>query len=653
MKLLHKIFAAAAGILALSSCVEDAITPLTGKYEKPVKYELNTLVSQSVEKGEKTRTFTVEVSGSDASISMKMVGDKYFLADGSYTASPADAAKKGTYIVGNGGTTFTRGGSTVPVESGAIKVVQGEGTYSFSGILWLADESVVEIMSNVSLAYEADPEAIVLNTVISATSNVASGTNSLTLNLATDGVTATYDPNTWSNVYSGTGNYLALDIYSADGYLHEGTYTACAVGGAINEGEFGIGWDPGDLWGIGMVFENWGTCWWNVNDGAVSLGQKVTEGTVTVTRKGSKWVIELVSGEGKSMLWTKFEGAIDAVTDPSLGGGGNTDDTDYVELTTLLSATSNVANGTPSLTLNMATEGVTATYNAATWSYVYEGEGHYLALDIYSPDGKLYTGTYNAGSTGGAIGEGLFGIGWDPGDLWGIGMVFENWGTCWWKVENSAATAESKIVDGTVEVAVVGENVVIKVKSSTVNAKFDYPMAQFVDGTGAPIEVVNLGGGNDEPAPTPDYTELVSVLSATSNVANGTPSVTINLATDGVTSTYDPATWSTVYSGEGYYLALDVYSADGKLAPGTYTACATGGAIAAGEFGIGWDPGDLWGIGIVFENWGTCWWTVANGATSAEKVLDGTLTVEVSGDEYTITLESSTVNAQYVGPITL
>ena len=127
MKLLHKIFAAAAGILAISSCVEDAITPLTGKYEKPVKYELNTLVSQSVEKGEKTRTFTVEVSGSDASISMKMVGDKYFLADGSYTASPADAAKKGTYIVGNGGTTFTRGGSTVPVESGAIKVVQGEG----------------------------------------------------------------------------------------------------------------------------------------------------------------------------------------------------------------------------------------------------------------------------------------------------------------------------------------------------------------------------------------------------------------------------------------------------------------------------------------------------------------------------------------------
>ena len=640
MKLFYKLFAAAASILALSSCVEDAIAPMTGKYEKPVLHEMNTLVDQSVEKGEKTRTFTVELAGENASFVMKMVGDKYFLADGSYTPATADAAKKNTYIVGNGGTTF----NNIPVESGAIKVAQGEGTYTFSGILWLADESVIEVKSTVALVYEADPEAVKLNTVISATSNVASGTNSLTLNLATDGITATYDPNTWSNVYSGTGNYLALDIYSADGYLHEGTYTACATGGAINPGEFGIGWDPGDLWGIGMVFENWGTCWWDVNNGAVSLNQKVTEGTVTVTRKGSKWVIELVSGEGKNMLWTKFEGAIDAVTDPALGGG-SADTTDYTELTNLLSATSNVANGTKSLTMNLGTDGISSTTDPNTWQTVWTGEGNYLGLDIYSEDGKLYTGTYNACAAGGAINAGEFGIGWDPGDLWGIGMVFENWGTCWWNVAGGAAVAAGKVTDGTVEVLVEGANLVIKLKSTLVNAKFTYPVADF------PIEVVNLGG-ND--APEFEGTELSVLLSATSNVANGTNSVTINLAEEGISSTTDPATWQTVWEGEGHYLALDVYSADGKLAPGTYTACAAGGQIAEGQFGIGWDPGDLWGIGMVFENWGTCWWAVANGAAVAEaKVLDGTLTVAVEGDVYTITLESSAVNARYVGPMTL
>lgn len=102
MKLIYKLFAVAASILALSSCVESAIGPMTGKYEKPVVYEMNTLASQSVEKGDKYRTFTVELSGDNASMTLKMVSDKYFLADGSYTPAPADQAKKNTYIVGNG-----------------------------------------------------------------------------------------------------------------------------------------------------------------------------------------------------------------------------------------------------------------------------------------------------------------------------------------------------------------------------------------------------------------------------------------------------------------------------------------------------------------------------------------------------------------------
>ena len=645
MKLIHKIFAAAASILALSSCVQDAIGPLTGEYEKPVTYELNTLVKNEVTVDKSTRTFNVVLTDNAATLDMKFVGNKYFLPDNGYTAATADAAKNGTYIVGNGGSTFTVNGNTVGIDSGTLNVKQADGVYTFKGTLWLADESVIAVNSAVAIVYEADPEPVILKQVLSATSNVASGTNSLTINLGTDGISSTTDPTTWQTVWTGTGNYLALDIYSEDGYLHEGTYTACATGGAINPGEFGIGWDPGDLWGIGMVFENWGTCWWDVANGAAVVNQKVTEGTVTVTRKGSKWVIELVSGEGKAMLWTKFEGAIEAVTDPALGGGGNVDDTDYVELTNLLSATSNVANGTKSLTMNLGTDGISSTTDPATWQTVWEGEGNYLALDIYSEDGKLYTGTYNACAAGGAINAGEFGIGWDPGDLWGIGMVFENWGTCWWNVAGGAAVAAGKVTDGTVQVLVEGTNLVIKLKSTLVNAKFTYPVADY------PIEVVNLGGGEE---PEFEGTELSVLLSATSNVANGTNSVTINLAEEGISSTTDPSTWQTTWTGEGHYLALDVYSADGKLAPGTYTACATGGAIAEGEFGIGWDPGDLWGIGMVFENWGTCWWAVADGAAVCEaKVLDGTLTVSVDGDVYTITLESSAVNAQYVGPMTL
>ena len=649
MKLIYKLFAVAASILALSSCVESAIEPMTGKYEKPVVYEMNTLASQSVEKGDKYRTFTVELSGDNASMTLKMVSDKYFLADGSYTPAPADQAKKNTYIVGNGGTTF----NNIPVETGSIKVAQGEGTYSFAGMLWLADESVIEIKSTVALVYEADPEPIRLTTLLSATSNVASGTKSLTINLGTDGISSTAEPPTWQPVWTGTGNYLALDIYSADGYLHEGTYTASAAGGTINEGEFGIGWDPGDLWGIGMVFENWGTCWWDVAGGAATINQKVTEGSVTVTRKGSKWVIELVSGEGKSMLWTKFEGAIDALTDPALGGGGNVDDTDYVELTKLLSATKNQGL----LTINMAQDGISSTTDPNTWQTIWEGEGNYLAADIYSADGKLYTGEYKACAVGGVVGEGEFGIGYDTTVDWGWGpMEMKDWGTCWWTVADGATSAV-KILDGTMTVAMEGDNVVIKLKSSIVNAKFTYPVAQFVDGTGAPIEVVNLGGGE---GPTPDYTEFTKLLIVQPNQGyneSGQPtgeytSFTLKVGTDGMYTEVVNNGWydETKIKGTGQVLSIDFYTADGTVAAGTYTACEVGGTINEGEFGIGYDV-EMWGNKMV---WGTCVTPYDSDTEGTiEKVTDGTVTVEISGDVYTITLESSNINAQYIGSLTL
>ena len=649
MKLIYKLFAVAASILALSSCVESAIGPMTGKYEKPVVYEMNTLASQSVEKGDKYRTFTVELSGNNASMTLKMVNDKYFLADGSYTPAPADQAKKNTYIVGNGGTTF----NNIPVETGSIKVAQGEGTYSFAGMLWLADESVIEIKSTVALVYEADPEPIRLTTLLSATSNVASGTKSLTINLGTDGISSTAEPPTWQPVWTGTGNYLALDIYSADGYLHEGTYTASAAGGTINEGEFGIGWDPGDIWNIGIAFENWGTCWWDVAGGAATINQKVTEGSVTVTRKGSKWVIELVSGEGKSMLWTKFEGAIDALTDPALGGGGNVDDTDYVELTKLLSATKNQGL----LTINMAQDGISSTTDPNTWQTIWEGEGNYLAADIYSADGKLYTGEYKACAVGGAVGEGEFGIGYDTTVDWGWGpMEMKDWGTCWWTVADGATSAV-KILDGTMTVAMEGDNVVIKLKSSIVNAKFTYPVAQFVDGTGAPIEVVNLGGGE---GPTPDYTEFTKLLIVQPNQGyneSGQPtgeytSFTLKVGTDGMYTEVVNNGWydETKIKGTGQVLSIDFYTADGTVAAGTYTACEVGGTINEGEFGIGYDV-EMWGQKMV---WGTCVTAYESDTPgNIEKVTDGTVTVEISGDVYTITLESSNINAKYIGSLTL
>ena len=651
MKLIYKIFAVAASILALSSCVESAIGPMTGKYEKPVVYEMNTLASQSVEKGDKYRTFTVELSGDNASMILKMVSDKYFLADGSYTPAPADQAKKNTYIVGNGGTTF----NDIPVETGSIKVAQGEGTYSFAGMLWLADESVIEIKSTVALVYEADPEPVKLSTVLSATSNLANGSQTVTMQLAQDGIYSEWDMNTYQTIWHGEGNYLAIDLYSADGYLHEGTYSASVVGGVVGEGQFGIGYDTTVDWGWGpMEMKDWGTCWWSVSNGAATA-KKILEGTINVSKKGSKWVIELISGEGKEMIWAKFEGAVDALTDPALGGGGNVDDTDYVELTKLLSATKNPGV----LTINMAQDGISSTTDPNTWQTIWEGEGNYLAADIYSADGKLYTGEYMACAVGGTVGEGEFGIGYDTTVDFGWGpMEMKDWGTCWWTVADGATSAV-KILDGTMTVAMEGDNVVIKLKSSVVNAKFTYPVAQFVDGTGAPIEVVNLGGGEGN-NPAPDYTEFTKLLIVQPNQAyneSGQPtgeytSFTLKVGTDGMYTEVVNNGWydETKIKGTGQVLSIDFYTADGTVAAGTYTACEVGGTINEGEFGIGYDV-EMWGNKMV---WGTCVTPYDSDTEGTiEKVTDGTVTVEISGDVYTITLESSNINARYIGSLTL
>ena len=646
MKLIYKIFAVAASILALSSCVESAIGPMTGKYEKPVVYEMNTLASQSVEKGDKYRTFTVELSGDNASMTLKMVNDKYFLADGSYTPAPADQAKKNTYIVGNGGTTF----NNIPVETGSIKVAQGEGTYSFAGMLWLADESIVEIKATVALVYEPDPEPVKLSTVLSATSNLANGVQTVTMQLAQDGIYSETDKTTWQTIWHGEGNYLAIDLYSADGYLHEGTYSASAVGGVVGEGEFGIGYDTTVDWGWGpMEMKDWGTCWWSVSNGTATA-KKILEGTINVSKRGSKWVIELISGEGKEMIWAKFEGAVDALTD-----GGSEDDADYIELTALLSATKNQGL----LTINMAQDGISSTTDPNTWQTTWEGEGNYLATDIYSPDGKLYTGEYKACAVGGTVGEGEFGIGYDTTVDWGWGPIeMKDWGTCWWTVADGATSAE-KILDGTMTVAMEGDNVVIKLKSSIVNAKFTYPVAQFVDGTGAPIEVVNLGGG-EGPEPAPNYTEFTKLLIVQPNQGydeSGQPtgeytSFTLKVGTEGMFTEVVNNGWydETKIKGTGQVLSIDFYTADGTVAAGTYTACEVGGTINEGEFGIGYDV-EMWGNKMV---WGTCVTAYeSDTAGTIEKVTDGTVTVEISGDVYTITLESSNINAQYIGSLTL
>ena len=606
MKLLYKLFAAAASILALVSCVEEAIEPLTGKYEKPVTYELNTVVKNEVIKGESTRTFNVVLTDNAATLDMKLVGNKYYLPDNGYTAATADKAKNGYYIVGNGGSTFTLNGNTVGVESGTLTVKQENGNYTFAGTLWLADESAIKVNSTVRLEYEPDAAAPTPDY------------------LMIDYVAPTTDPYTYQPIETlethtvvlmeGENMVAMFSLIRTPGSDIEGTYNCQEYAAA--DGLMGNGFDA-SAWGMGIM----GSYYYN--NGQVVL---INAGETLTVTKHAEGFYEFTGSTGYSFL---------AATADYAGEAGG----DYEELSVLISASVNQGL----ITMNMATEGVSGVYDAATYQTIYSGTGFYLATDIYSADGKLHTGAYKACAVGGTVGEGEFGIGYDTEFF---GMQMYNWGTCWWTVDNGATSAE-KILDGTIVVALNGDKLSVTIESSVVKAKFTYPVSDLKDAYGNPIEVVEGGSTPETPeqpdtpaTPAPEapsgYESLTVLGSAQSNVANGVNSLTVTMAKEDMSN----------------YLSMDIYSADGKLYTGSYGANSVGGELAEGQFGIGYDTTVDWGWGpMEMKDWGTCWWTAGGSGATAQKVLDGNVTVSVEGKFLVITLDSSVVKAHFTCPV--
>ena len=98
--------------------------------------------------------------------------------------------------------------------------------------------------------------------------------------------------------------------------------------------------------------------------------------------------------------------------------------------------------------------------------------------------------------------------------------------------------------------------------------------------------------------------------------------------------------WQYTYTGTGNHLKLELYCEGGVITPGVYQIVTVGSAPEPGQVKAGDDTG------------GSEWYTVTDGTPSlVGKITDGTVTIEQSGDIYTLTVQSSICNAQYVGPL--
>ena len=175
----------------------------------------------------------------------------------------------------------------------------GGETYRIKAVLFLVDGTPYRLNWIGDLYFEPDPEPVVLTKVLYAAPN---GNGTVTFKVGT----ADMDIDMMGTP-TGDGFAMTADIYSADGTLGEGVYTAAASSDNVGPGQYAPGYEY-DLseWGMGIM--HWGTCWWQ--------GASVThinKEPITVVKKGSKFVITWGSEETYPH-WATFTGEIPELT---------------------------------------------------------------------------------------------------------------------------------------------------------------------------------------------------------------------------------------------------------------------------------------------------------------------------------------------------
>jgi len=629
MKLNFKAILLAAMVTFMSVSCEEGILDRSPKWDDVVaeKVELTDVLFSDGERVRPYYLFSVKLGTAGATetsgvvLDAKFVSNELALHAATYAPAAAGSERRNTYITGENGTKLIINGEAHQVVSGNIVVALADGNYSLSGVVKLDNEAVYDLgWAGGALSFGELPALTKLTTVLAAQSNAMMGAKTVTVKLGTEGLTSEFDMNTFQNVIKGTGSYLAVDFYSEDGYLAAGTYKPCADTANPQPGEYVIGYDFVSEWFSG---ENWGTCWWTVG-AENTVAQKLAAGDIIVEMSAEKvYTVAIDNGE----LYVEFTGAIPALTKPDKPQGGGDTGSSVEEYPVLLGCTDQFEQYKQVVLQFASTDALTV--DPATGAYSGTGKVFMLTINAAKDEnGDLYipTGEYAVDPQGAS----------QPFTWQATGGMPE-WNFYWGSLIYDVVNGERSVIElteGTVWVGAKEGKYIINFESG--DMKIRYTGA--IQGLATPADDDGGYVGGDEGGD--DSTKLTQFFAFNDYTGWGSSLVGVEAGTDGVTRTVEG--WTTTYGGSGNYLKIEFYSADGKLAAGTYTASAEN-SPAEGEFGKGYDG--QWGAS------GTTWYTVTDGEVSYEYITDGTATVEVDGDTYTIKLESSVINATYTGKL--
>lgn len=276
-------------LLGLAACQTSVLDPLEGIFPAPTVVNC-TSGACDASKADGKRFFDLNLSDGSNTLKALLIGDSYYLTSNAYTEAVEANAKKGNYVLGKTSVNGTQ------VESGTITVTQEGEDYRIKAVLFLSDGKPYKVTWTGRLHFEPDPEPVVLTQVLVAQANT-NGT--VTFKLGTDDMSVDM-----MGTPVGEGFALTADVYSADGILHEGVYTAAPNSDNVGPGQYAPGYEY-DLseWGMGIM--HWGTCWWNGGNCT-----HISKEPIAVEKKGSKFIITWGSEETYPN-WATFTGEIE------------------------------------------------------------------------------------------------------------------------------------------------------------------------------------------------------------------------------------------------------------------------------------------------------------------------------------------------------
>ena len=441
----------AAGLLALA-CTKSAIDPLSDDYPKPTTYTFTQLDEPERTKDENGKFhFPLSIaSQAGDKLVLELVADTYYIPGITFTGGSTANVKAGNYLA-DASSFSPAGGNTQALNTeGTLAVTKDEDHYTVAGYLWTVEGKAFRVEAAFDAVFEPEKEAQRMDVLIDA-----KALESSVLVYIASGEIAVSPDLAGNPFFTGDGKVLMMELSSPDGKLYPGTYT---VGEEAK---------PGDFWTYeyapGMYFTGGsGTNWFDVKADGYTVSN-LNAGIITVTKTGSSYTIEYK--DEASEVWVAYTGPIEAL------------DYEVIDYVALTQAVQVAKTGENTLTLRLASEGVTATWIADYQYYMFGGTGNYMTLEIYTADGTLAAGTYTP-QTGEALSAGQFAPGYSWDYEYAPGMFYTIAGGSSWYTLVEGAETSAFITDGVVTVSYEGDVCILTLESSVANAKFIGNLAQ-------------------------------------------------------------------------------------------------------------------------------------------------------------------------------